>query len=159
MVTAIVSVVAVVVLVGIDQVVKLWAAGALQNGPIDLIPDVLSFTYHQNFGAAFGILQQKRVFLVAMTLVVIAVGFYLIFAKKLQDPYLIVSVTLIIAGGVGNLVDRIFRGYVIDYIYFEPINFPIFNFADCCVCIGTLLVVWYVMIIEPKREAKQRLFR
>ena len=157
MTTAIWAVVAAAALVGIDQAFKAWASAGLAGGSIDLIPGVLSLTYHENFGAAFGILQNQRVFLVLMTLVIIAGACYLILSGKLYNRYLVWSVALILAGGVGNLIDRTFNGYVVDYIYFELINFPIFNFADCCVVIGTCLVVVYILFedkFSKKRHAR-----
>jgi len=123
---------------------------------IDLIPKVLSLHYHQNYGAAFGILQEKRIFLVGFTSILI-IGFIVaLLLKKVKGPLLCSSFSLIIAGGIGNLIDRIRLGYVIDYIYFEPINFPIFNFADCCVVIGTGLLIIYILFFEEKqRQSKE----
>ncbi|MEG1994096.1 MAG: signal peptidase II, partial [Oscillospiraceae bacterium] len=71
---------------------------------------------------------------------------------KIQNKCLIISLVLIISGGVGNLIDRIRLGFVVDYLDFRLINFPVFNFADCCVVIGTALVLIYVFFIEPKEK-------
>ncbi len=142
-------------LVGVDALIKNWAATSLKPvGSIDLIPDVLSLHYHENFGAAFGILQQKRFFLVAVTAVVLLVLAGAILLRKVRGPLLLTSLGLIIAGGAGNLVDRVRLGYVIDYIYFEPINFPIFNFADCCVVCGTVLLAFYLLFIDGRQGKK-----
>lgn len=141
------------VLVGLDYLVKQWAAGTLKPvTSMDIIPNVLSLYYHENYGAAFGILQQKRFFLVTVTAVVIVVLVGAILLKKVRGPLLLTSLSLIIAGGVGNLIDRVTLGYVIDYIYFEPINFPIFNLADCCVVMGTGLLAFYILFIEGKTK-------
>ncbi|MEG0542238.1 MAG: signal peptidase II [Angelakisella sp.] len=138
-------------LVAVDYFIKQWAALSLKPiTSIDLIPNVLSLHYHENFGAAFGILQQKRFFLIAVTAIVIVVLVGAILLKKVQGTLMLSSLSLIIAGGLGNLIDRVMLGYVIDYIYFEPINFPIFNFADCCVVIGTGLLAIYILFIEGK---------
>ena len=129
-------------LVAADQIIKGWAMGVLKPiGSIDLIPNVLSLYYHENFGAAWGILQGQRWLLLVVTGVIL-LG--LLFAL----------VTLILAGGVGNLIDRAFHpgGFVVDYIYFEPINFPIFNLADICVCIGTGLLALYILFVEGKDQ-------
>ncbi len=72
---------------------------------------------------------------------------------KFQGPLMRTSITLILAGGLGNLLDRAFHpgGFVVDYIYFEPINFPIFNLADICVCVGTFLLAFYILFVEGKQ--------
>ncbi len=74
--------------------------------------------------------------------------------KRIRGPLLQTAVALILAGGVGNLIDRAFHpgGFVVDYIYFEPINFPIFNLADICVCIGTGLLALYILFVEGKDQ-------
>lgn len=141
-------------LIGVDFFIKQWAALSLKPvTTIDIIPNVLSLYYHENFGAAFGILQQRRFFLVTVTAVVIAVLIGAILLKKVKGTLVLTALSLIIAGGIGNLIDRVRLGYVIDYIYFEPINFPIFNFADCCVVIGTGLLAIYILFVEGKAKA------
>ncbi|MEG2074124.1 MAG: signal peptidase II [Angelakisella sp.] len=140
-------------LVAVDYFIKQWAALSLKPmTSLDVIPGVLSLYYHENFGAAFGILQQKRFFLIAVTSVVIIVLIGAMLLGKVHGHLLLTSISLIIAGGIGNMIDRIALGYVIDYIYFEPINFPIFNFADCCVVIGTALLAFYILFIEGKAK-------
>lgn len=140
-------------LIGADYFIKQWAALSLKPViTIDIIPNVLSLYYHENFGAAFGILQQKRFFLVTVTAVVITVLIGAILLKKVKGNLVLTALSLIIAGGIGNLIDRVTLGYVIDYIYFEPINFPIFNFADCCVVVGTGLLAIYILFVEGKAK-------
>ena len=144
-------------LVAGDQLIKNWAIEALKPaGSIDIIPDVLSLYYHENFGAAWGILQGQRWLLLAVTGVLLAGLFFALVTKRLRGPLLQAAVTLILAGGVGNLIDRAFHpgGFVVDYIYFEPINFPIFNLADICVCVGTGLLAIYILFVEGKETAK-----
>ncbi len=153
--SSIVTLILSALLVGVDRLIKNWAAASLKPvGSIDLIPDVLSLHYHENFGAAFGILQQKRFFLVVVTAAVLLILAGAILLKKVRGPLLLTSLGLIIAGGAGNLVDRVRLGYVIDYIYFEPINFPIFNFADCCVVCGTVLLAVYLLFIDGRQGRK-----
>lgn len=140
-------------LVAGDQLIKGWAMEVLKPaGSIDLIPDVLSLYYHENFGAAWGILQGQRWLLLGVTGVLLAGLLWALVTKRLRGPLLQTAVSLIRAGGVGNLIDRVFHagGYVVDYIYFEPINFPIFNLADICVCIGTGLLALYILFVEGK---------
>lgn len=72
--------------------------------------------------------------------------------SKKQQPFLIWSVALIISGGIGNLIDRIFLGYVVDFIDLRIINFAVFNFADCCVVIGVIMVFIYVLFLSGRKE-------
>ncbi len=143
------------VLVAADQAIKLWAQQVLKPAvSMDIIPDVLSLYYHENFGAAWGILQGQRWLLLGVTGIVLIGLLVALILKKFKGPLLQTAVALILAGGVGNLLDRALHtgGYVVDYIYFEPINFPIFNLADVCVCIGTGLLAIYILFVEGKKK-------
>ena len=143
------------VLIVLDQLIKIIVdANMMVSQSIPVIQDVLHFTYVQNEGAAFGIFQGQRWILVGVTSVVILGGIYLLAAKKLKSNFLIWSVALVIAGGVGNLIDRIFRHFVIDYIEVRLINFAVFNFADCCVVIGTIMIVCYLLFSELLEKKK-----
>ena len=145
-------------LILLDFLFKKWAVLSLKPiGHFDIIKNVLSLHYHENYGAAFGILQQKKWFLIVFTSIMLALLVYLLFDKKLQKPILNTSLMLIIGGGVGNLIDRIVKGYVVDYIYFEPINFPIFNFADICVVCGTILLFIYLLFFDKSDEKAEKL--
>lgn len=154
-----IALIAAVLLVGIDQWIKYIVDTNMAVGSsIAVWPDVLHWTYLQNRGAAFGIWEGKTWILVGLTSVVILACIYLLLAKKIKSPFLIWSVSLIIAGGIGNLIDRIFRHFVIDYIEVRLIHFAIFNFADCCVVVGTILVVCYLLFgewLQKKRAAKK----
>ncbi|WP_312642447.1 signal peptidase II [Hydrogenoanaerobacterium sp.] len=152
----IIALISALVLIGVDQAIKLWALDVLTKvETIPLIQDVLHLTYVENYGAAFNILQDKKWFLIGVTSLVALAAIVLLLSKKLKSNLAIWSVALIIAGGVGNLIDRIGRGFVVDYIDFRLINFAIFNFADCCVVIGTVLLATYILFFEGKD--KQRL--
>ena len=136
-----------------DQLIKQWAIEVLKPAvSIDIIPGVLSLYYHENFGAAWGILQGQRWLLLIVTGAVILAMLAALVTKRLRGRLLQGAVSLIVAGGIGNLLDRAFHpgGFVVDYIYFEPINFPIFNLADICVCIGTGLLALYILFVEGK---------
>lgn len=118
---------------------------------------VLHWTYLRNEGAAFGIFPNQRWLLVGLTSVLIIVGIYLLAARKIKSPFLIWAACLIVAGGLGNLIDRVFRHYVIDYIEVRLIHFAIFNFADCCVVVGTIMLILYLLFGEwllKKRKNK-----
>ena len=145
-----------VCLIGLDQLIKYWAVTVLKPvTSIQLIPGVLHFHYAENFGAAFSILQNQRWLLIAVTAVVLLAIVALAFSGRVKDKFFICTIFLVAAGGFGNLVDRIFRGFVVDYIYFVPINFPIFNLADCCVVVGMILLVIYFFFCEGRREREK----
>ena len=138
------------VLVGLDQLFKWLAQTRLPprpGGTLPLIQDVFHLTYLENRGAAFGIFQGKAFFLIGLT--------GLILSGRLRSPFLLWTAGLIIGGGIGNLIDRIFRGYVIDYLDFRLIHFAIFNFADCCVVVGTLLVLIKLVFFDREKPAEE----
>ncbi len=148
-----------VLLIIIDQAIKFWAASSLKLIPtIPLIQDVLHLTYRENKGAAFSILEGKTFFLIIITAAMLLVMLYILLKKVMTHPVIVSAFSLIIAGGIGNLIDRIFRpgGIVVDYIDFRLINFPVFNFADICVVIGTALFIIYLIFLEPKEEKKKK---
>lgn len=128
--------------------------------PIDDLPlwnGVFHLNYHENRGAAFGIMQDSRwIFLTISTVSIIAMLFYL-FSGKSQNKLSNAAISLIIAGGIGNMVDRLSLGYVIDFLYFKLIDFAIFNVADSFVCIGAgLLILSLILdIIKEEREKKR----
>lgn len=149
-------------LVGVDQLFKWLAIQKL--APIDtysvlMIGDreILNFTYTENSGAAFGIMSNQRYLLLFITIAAMIAAIYLLLSKKIDHNFLIWSVALIIAGGLGNLIDRIFRSYVVDYIDVRLINFAIFNLADCCVVIGTIGLLFYVIFLDGKSQKEKEI--
>ena len=143
-------VLAVLILV-LDQGTKLWAARALVQKPLVLIPGALELTYLENRGAVWGLMQGWRiVFLVAtFVFLCILVWFY---AKKRKDMTVLTRVilSLLFAGAIGNLIDRVFLGYVRDMIYFSLINFPVFNVADSAITIAAALLVIETFFVKGK---------
>ena len=138
--------------VAFDQLTKyLIEANMELESTIPLLDGVFHITYIQNYGYAFSILENITEFLIIMQLVVIAaVLFYLLKRRKQEHWGLLLSLSLIAAGGIGNLIDRAVNGYVIDFLDFRI--WPIFNVADISVCVGCGLLVLYVFLIEPKRS-------
>ncbi len=147
-------------LIGLDQLFKWLALVNIKGESVSLIKfgttEVLNLTYHENRGAAFSMMEGKTWFLVGFTSIVLIVLVLLILFKKIKTPFVVWTVMLIVAGGVGNLIDRIFRGYVIDYIDFRLIGFAIFNFADCCVVIGTILLLVYLVFFEGRKKQEEK---
>ena len=146
--------------VGLDQLTKWLAATFLkQVGTFPIIKDVLHLTYHTNKGMAFGMLETHRwIFMSVSTVMIIALGFLLYSGYVRANKLYTVSLSLIISGGIGNMIDRVFLGYVIDFIDFRLIDFAIFNGADSFVCVGAGLLIFALIkdvIRESKKQKKQ----
>ena len=173
----IISVVCMVVLVALDQASKFIMVSMFEMGeyigkvdlktlesivdalkPIDVIPGVLRFTFVLNDGAAFGSLDNARwIFMILSTVAIVAILVFM-FWKKPQNPLLLVALTLITGGGIGNMIDRVWLGYVVDFIDFcalPKIWMWVFNVADSCVTVGAgLLALW--MIMDFIRDVKTK---
>lgn len=137
----------------LDRITKRIAAACLApGGSKTAIEGVLSWTYTQNQGAAFSILTGRGLFLILMTFALI-VGLLLYLLRRPSLPLTErIGFWLMIGGGLGNLWDRLFYGYVIDFIRLDFINFAVFNAADIFVCIGAALVVLNVFTAEAGRK-------
>ena len=140
---------AVAALVGIDQLIKLWASNVLQPvGAMPLIPHVVELRFVLNQGMAFSLLSGKQLFLIAATSAALLLVAYALFfrsrGKYLQQTALI----LVLGGGIGNLIDRVLNGEVVDYINLLFMRFAVFNFADICVCVGVALWVLVILLEE-----------
>ena len=144
------------VLVLVDQLTKIAVQHWLKPiGDFPLIDGVLHLTYLENRGMAFGMMQGQKWLLIWVTAIVLLVLIAAVMMGKVKKPATLFTVAVIIGGGVGNLIDRIYRGYVIDFIYVKIINFAIFNFADiCAVCGAGLLLV--SVIVDEVREHKRK---
>ena len=132
----------------LDQLSKRWALANLgDHEPVPLIPGVLEFLRIENRGAAFGILQGRMEFFYLITAVVAAGILYVIFKLPEERKFLPLLVTLafLLAGAAGNLIDRAFRQSVVDFIYFKPIDFPVFNVADIYVTCSTFAMVLLIL--------------
>ncbi|WP_050607640.1 signal peptidase II [Clostridium niameyense] len=133
----------------LDRVTKIWALNKLYSGEeIVVIKDFFSFSYLENRGAAFGILQNKIIFLVIITLIVILGILYFLIKYKPKSKVLRISLALIISGAIGNLIDRVFYNFVVDFIllhYKDIYYYPTFNVADMLVVVGTTLLAIYLI--------------
>lgn len=141
-----------------DQLIKMWAIESLAPvGTIQFIPGLLKWTYVENRGAAFGILAGQRWILSAVSIVIVIICFGLILKKYFKSALENVCVALIAGGGIGNLIDRISRGFVVDYIDInELFSYPMFNLADCCVVVGAFLLAALVIIEDAKQEKEKK---
>ena len=136
-----------IILIIIDQIIKYLVQNYIIND-IVIINNFFSITNLSNYGAAFGILSNNIYFLIFISLILIY--FIISEIKKNNNKGYIISLLMILSGALGNLIDRIFRGYVVDYISFElfSISFPVFNFADMLITFGTIYLIY--MIIKEK---------
>lgn len=133
----------------IDQVIKWIVTSNMQLfDSISLIPNILSITYVQNNGAAFSLMSGNTIILIVITSVMLILALGAVLLKKVSKYRFLIALSFIVAGGLGNLLDRIFRTYVVDYIdlKFWPMrNFAIFNFADCLIVAGVILFVAFLI--------------
>lgn len=136
------------ILILIDQIIKISISN-ISN--ITIIKNFFNLTYVENTGAAFSILQSKRILLIIVAFVAIFLLYHYLIKNKDLKKIEILIYSLLIGGIIGNLIDRIVYGYVIDYLEFIILNhyMPIFNFADICIVIGTILFL-YETIKEDK---------
>ncbi len=145
------------VLVGLDQLTKWLAVMYLRGGSdITVIPKILNLSYAENTGAAFSILSGERWFLIVITaIVMIALMAFLLFGQFRHYKLFNISATLILAGGLGNLIDRVVQGYVVDFFKTTFMDFPVFNVADCFVVVGSvLLLIFFCFVYEDKAPAE-----
>lgn len=152
----ILATVCIVVLVAVDQAIKVWAIDSLRGAEsLELIrfgnTKVIDLTYLENDGAVFGSFSGQRFLLMATSIVLVLVCGYYLFKYGKNSKLFTACLTLIISGGIGNGIDRIFRGgSVVDYIEIKLFRFAIFNFADICVVVGVVLMVVYILFVDAK---------
>ena len=142
------------VLALVDQLLKLLVKAELAPiGELPLLDGVLHLTYVENRGMAFGMMQGQKWLLIWVTALVLLVLIAGIIMGKIRKPATLFTTAVIIGGGIGNLIDRVYRGYVVDYIDVRIINFAVFNFADICVTCGTAVLL-VILFVEMHREGK-----
>lgn len=129
-------------LIVIDQLVKAYVVQNIAIGEIkSWIPNLVSLTYLQNRGAAFSILQDQQWFFALITFVVMGVAVWYLH-KHIEDSWwLVTGLVLIISGGLGNFIDRVSQGFVVDMFHLDFINFAIFNVADSYLTVGVLVLL------------------
>ena len=127
--------IAIFIAVIIDQLSKIWALFQLKPmESYEFVPGILHLTYAENTGAAFSMLAGSKVFLIIFPLIICAVLVYILVSKKISNKIGNWSIVLILGGAIGNLIDRIFRGAVIDFFEIRLFKFAIFNVADIYYC-------------------------
>lgn len=146
------------ILVIVDQLTKAAVVAYFggQAFSVTVIPGVLSLCHVENTGAGFSIFSGKTVFLILFTAAAMAFILYLMIKRRYKHPLTDWGFCLVLAGGVGNMIDRVFRGgAVVDFIRTDFINFPVFNVADICVTVGAGLIILY-FILDAVRESKKK---
>lgn len=152
----IISIIIIIFFVAADQMLKFVMTNHIlaENGVCDLIKigdlDIIGLRYVENRGAAFSSFEGARWFLIILTIILIAALTMWIIKEKNKTPFMVYSAVAVIAGGLGNLIDRIRLGYVVDYIEVRLFNFAIFNFADICVVLGAICLVIYICFVENR---------
>lgn len=140
----------------IDIITKYWAASVLAGTiGIPVIFNVFHLTYVENTGIAFGMLENKRVIFIALSLIILIVLTVYYFKTERRDVWLKLGTALIFSGSIGNLIERISKGYVVDFLDVRILNFPVFNVADIAVCAGAVALIIHFLFMDNKKETNE----
>lgn len=153
--SCIIYMISVIFLLGLDQFSKYLASTHLKNGnSIIIIKNIFQLHYLENRGAAFGLLQGQRLWFILTTLIMLFLIIFVYLRVPMNKRYRWIRFILVLltSGAIGNLIDRIHLNYVIDFFYFELINFPIFNVADIYVTIGMSLLIVLILFYYKESE-------
>ncbi len=149
------DILAMAALIFLDQYTKNMAVARLKDKPaFSIINGVLEFNYLENTGAAFGMLQNQRMFFIFVEVIVLSVIAYILYKTPNQKKYTLMHIllSLIAAGAIGNMIDRVRLNYVIDFIYVAIINFPIFNMADIYVTVATFFLIIALLFYYKEKD-------
>lgn len=147
----------ILIIIILDQTTKHFVRVNLDiNQSVVLWAGVMDLTYIHNFGAAFSILQNKQVFLISLTSIV-SVVILIILVKNVKKAHwtMLLGFSLIIGGGVGNMIDRIRNGYVVDFLEIKLFSFPVFNVADMAVVGGSALLILYILFFDQALKMRK----
>lgn len=150
-----VSLLSIALLTAVDQITKRLILSTVKvDGPVEFLFDLFQLRYVENTGAAFSSFSDSTLFLTVFTAAVIVACLFVILMRKVKPLFPNVCLVLIVSGGIGNLIDRILYGFVVDFI--EPlfVDFAVFNFADCCITVGVFMLIGYE-IYEIIRTSKK----
>ena len=142
-------------LIALDQYTKQWAKVYLKDKPAyNLINGILELNYLENQGAAFWMLPNQKVFFIFVAFVILFVVGYVLLKVPDQKKYTILHFlfSLIVAGSIGNMIDRVRYDYVVDFIYFVRINFPIFNVADIYATVSAIVLLFLLLFAYKERD-------
>lgn len=144
-----------IILILLDQITKLLVTLSINlNTGISLIPSFFSLVYVQNTGAAWGMFSSGTIILALLSVIFLAFFVKYIIDRKDMDNFEVVISSMLIGGIVGNLIDRLVRGYVVDFFSFKifSYNFPIFNVADCFIVISIILLLFKMYFLDRKKK-------
>lgn len=144
-----------IILIVLDQITKNIAVFYLKDKPaIPIINNILQFNYLENRGAAFGMLQDQKWFFLFVGIIILGVIAYILTKTPTDKKYikLHMLLTFIAAGAIGNMIDRLSLNYVVDFIYFKLIDFPIFNVADIYVTCATFLLIVVLLFVYKEKD-------
>ncbi|MBR3791346.1 MAG: signal peptidase II [Clostridia bacterium] len=146
----------VVLIIAVDQLSKYWVVNNIgMRDSVSVIPKVIDFVYVKNTGAAFSFLSDKNYGIVILSIisVLFSVGVILFMIKyRPKNKLLSVSLALMLSGAIGNVIDRIFRGYVVDFIEMIFIDFPVINIADIAITFGAAMIIIYVLFFDKAKN-------
>lgn len=145
----------IILLVVADQIVKYYATVNLEsNGSIVILEGILQLTYLKNTGGILGVLHDQSLFIVFIAVILVLIVIY--FLSRLPDKpkfnIMHIVISCMLAGGLGNLIDRIRFGYVIDFIYFIGIDFPIFNCADILISVSSVVLILLLILFYKEKD-------
>ncbi len=154
-----------VIVLAVDQFTKYWISNyyvannlLMGRDSLEFIPGIIEILYIHNDGAAWGMLEGHTWLLLSITIVVMLVCIALLLKYGVKDKLMFWAIILVLAGGIGNMIDRIFRGgNVIDFLNFEFIDFPVFNVADCSIVVGAGLLMFYFFkgLIDEEKQKRR----
>lgn len=148
-------------LIAADQISKFLAAGSLAAiGAVkEFIPGLIRFEYRQNTGMAWGLMPSATwVFVIITLILAAAIVLFILKFRRLAPNLMLVALTMVFAGAIGNFIDRVALGYVRDFIAFDFFDFPVFNVADCCVSVGACLLIVSVLLTRSGRRFVDTVF-
>ncbi len=156
MISYVLAIVSFFLLIAADQVTKyIVISNMALNSSRDFLPGFMNFWYIHNQGGAWGFLEGHTWILLSLTILIMIICVAMLLKFGIRNKLMFWSITLILSGGTGNMIDRIFRGgKVIDFLHFEFIDFPVFNVADCAIVVGALLLVLY-FVVDMYKESKE----
>ena len=143
-------------LVGVDQLIKYFVIEYLKPiGVFELLEGFIRFRYVENTGAVFGSFASHTAVLTVVSIILLVVTVYFLVTQKNKSKLVSFTLLLMIAGGIGNIIDRIRLHFVVDYIEPTFIDFAVFNFADCLITVGAFVLMIY-LVIDIVKEEKQK---
>lgn len=141
-----------IIIVGLvlDRVTKIYATNNFIENPVQ--GPIINLTYLENRGAAFGILQDRRIFFILITVAIVLYLLYYFYKSYKTNPNILnIALSMIISGALGNFYDRLINGYVVDFVEFSFVNFPVFNIADIFVTLGCALMIIYIIFVHEDK--------